>query len=145
MRVKSKTGRRFLHLLAIVAPLFAFILLFRHNSTAAEWYMRKIYPLPANILSFVSSLFPFSLFDLSIAVALVLFLVAILLSIMGRMRWPVFFFHLSRFVVVTLCWFYFGWGVAYFRENYHTRADVAKSSFNSEDFNALTTDRKSVV
>ena len=137
MRVKPKTGRRFLHLLAIAAPLFAFILLFRHNSTAAEWYMRKIYPLPANILSFVSSLFPFSRFDLSIAVALVLFLVAILLSIMGRMRWPVFFFHLSRFVVVTLCWFYFGWGVAYFRENYHTRADVAKSSFNSEDFSAF--------
>ena len=99
----------------VSAILFVLILLFSLFPALSEGYMRHVYPLVATGLSFVSGLFPFSLYDLFLIVAMVWLLMLILFAFIRRSGFVRFLFSLLRFVTVVVAWFYFSWGIPYFR------------------------------
>ena len=96
--------------------------------------MRYAYPAVATALSFVSGVFPFSLYDLFLIVAVLWLLMLILLAIVRRSGFVRLLFSLLRFVTVVVAWFYFSWGIAYFREDFHTRGNVEEVPYDSEQF-----------
>lgn len=121
-------------LLIIAGVLFAMIFLFSLSTALSEWYIRVIYPVIAVVLSFVSNLFPFSLYDIFLIVAVLLLIKLIVLAIIRKVSFSKFLFSLIRFVTVIVTWFYFGWGIAYFRENFYHRSDIAEKKFDPEVF-----------
>lgn len=123
---------QFIRLLIIAGALFALIFLFSLSPTLSEWYMRRIYPVVAAILSFVSNIFPFSLYDIFLIVAVLLLLVLIVFAIMRKISFSRFLFSLIRFVTIVVAWFYFGWGIAYFREDFYIRSDIVEKRYDPE-------------
>src|SRR5690554_17310 len=119
--------------------LFVLIILFSLFPALSEGYMRHVYPLVATGLSFVSGLFPFTLYDLFLIVAMVWLLKLILFAFIRRSGFVRFLFSLLRFVTVIVVWFYFSWGVAYFRDDFHTRATVEDVPYDSVQFKDFAT------
>lgn len=125
--------------LLVCAGLFGLIILFSMAPALSEGYMRYVYPLVATGLSFVSGLFPFSLYDLFLIVAVAWLLGLILLAIVRRSGFARFLFSLLRFVTVIVAWFYFSWGIAYFREDFHARAGVDELPYDGGQFKEFAT------
>ena len=119
--------------------LFVLIVLFSFSPALSEWYIRVIYPLVATILSFVSGLFPFSLYDLFLIAAVLWLFMRILLAIIRKTGFVRLLFSLLRFVTVIVAWFYFSWGIAYFREDFHSRVKVEKVAYDNEQFKSFAT------
>lgn len=120
--------------LVVSLLLFALIILFSFSPALSEWYMRVVYPAVAALLSFISGLFPFSLYDLFLIAAVLWLLMLIRFAIARRTGLVRFLFSLLRFVTVIVAWFYFSWGIAYFREDFHTRSNVEGILYDSEQF-----------
>jgi hypothetical protein len=119
--------------------LFALIFLFSYFPTFSEWYMRVVYPGMATLLSSFSSLFHFSLYDLFLIGAALWFLMIIVLAIARWSGFVRFLFSLLRFVMVLVAWFYFSWGISYFREDFYTRCHVEEVAYDSEGFRDFAT------
>lgn len=124
--------------LVVSLLLFALIILFSFSPALSEWYMRVVYPAVAALLSSISAVFPFSLYDLFLIAAVLWLLVLILLAIIRKTGFVRFLFTLLRFVTVIVAGFYFSWGIAYFREDFHTRSNVEKIPYDSEQFKDFT-------
>lgn len=107
--------------------VFALVLLFSLSPALSEWYMRGIYPKIAVGLSFVSALFPFSVYDIFLIVAALVLLGIVFRAIMRKRTFVQFSTSLLRFVTVLVAWFYFAWGIAYFREDFYSRCKVEKT------------------
>ena len=125
--------------LIVSVVLFALIILFSYVPVLSEWYMRAVYPGVATLLSSFSSLFPFSLYDLFLIGAVIWLLMIIVLAIVRRSGFVRFLFSLLRFVTVLVAWFYFSWGIAYFREDFYTRCQVEEVAYDSEGFHDFVT------
>ncbi len=132
---KAEIGKgRYIGLLLMASGLFVLIFLFRLSPTISEWYIRVIYPLVAVVLSFFSNLFPFSLFDLFLIGAVLLLIKMIVTAIIRRITFIHFLFSLIRFITVIVAWFYFSWGIAYFREDFYDRSNISEKKFDPEIF-----------
>lgn len=127
------------HTIIVSIALFALIILFGYVPSLSEWYMRALYPGVATLLSFFSSLFPFSLYDLFLIGAVLWLLMIIVLAIVRRSGFVRFLFSLLRFVTVLVAWFYFSWGIAYFRQDFYTRCEVEEVAYDSEGFHDFVT------
>ena len=126
------SNQKFRVLLLTAGLSFALIILFSLSATMSEWYMRVIYPVIAVILSFVSHLFPFSLYDLFLIVAIFLLIRMIVFAIIKKITFSRFLYSLIRFATVIVVWFYLGWGIAYFREDFYKRNGVTEVSMDKE-------------
>lgn len=126
--------QQFLLLLIRVGALFVMIFLFSLSTTLSEWYMRVIYPVVAIVLSFISNIFSFSLYDIFLIVAVLLLIKLIVFVIIRKISFSEFLFSLIRFMMVIVFWFYFSWGIAYFREDFYGRSDVKEMAFDPEIF-----------
>ena len=91
------------------------------------------------ILSTASGLFQFSLYDLFIIAASLYLLKLILFVIIRRTSFKRFLYSLTRFAVILIVWFYFGWGISYFRDDYYKHTDNQASMFNAENLMNFTT------
>ena len=112
---RFENKRNFISLFIFSAVVIASVILFSRNASLSEWYMIKIYPSVATFLSTISSLFPFSVYDVFIVIAVLYLLKLILFLIIRRTSFKSFLFSLVRFVTIFIAWFYFGWGISYFR------------------------------
>ncbi|MDR2816686.1 MAG: DUF3810 domain-containing protein [Proteiniphilum sp.] len=131
LKKSDKATKRKLALwLVIAGGLFAVVFAFSLSTTLSEWYMRGAYPVVATVFSFISALFPFSLYDLFLIVAALWLIKLIVFVIIRKTAFSKFLRSLIRFVTVIVAWFYFGWGIAYFREDFYSRCDVAETSFD---------------
>ncbi|OFX55353.1 MAG: hypothetical protein A2W86_06470 [Bacteroidetes bacterium GWD2_45_23] len=95
--------------------------------------MQHIYPAVAIILSTLSGLFPFSLYDLFILVASLYLIVLILFLIFRKTSFKKFLYSLIRFVTMLVVWFYFAWGISYFREDFYAKSDLKETTFDAEN------------
>ncbi|HAR38641.1 MAG TPA: hypothetical protein DCS09_08780 [Porphyromonadaceae bacterium] len=130
---KKQNRQKFTHLLIIAAILFGVIIIFSRSTTLSEWYMQHIYPAVAIILSTLSGLFPFSLYDLFILVASLYLIVLILFLIFRKTSFKKFLYSLIRFVTMLVVWFYFAWGISYFREDFYAKSDLKETTFDAEN------------
>ena len=106
----------------------------------AEWYVANIYPIPATILSFVSALFPFSLYDLFLILLIPAFIMLVVLMILRKIKWGRGLRILAYSVLILIAWFYFAWGFAYFRQDFYTRCNIQQTVFDADTFKSFAFD-----
>lgn len=133
-RLKSRREKKkLIRLLIITLAAILVIALFSRTPTLSEWYIQNVYPFISTALSSVSGLIPFSVYDLFIVVALLYLLKLILFLIIRQTSFKKFLYLLLRLTVVLVLWFYFGWGISYFRKDYYSRTDNQQSQYNAEN------------
>ncbi|MEN6589159.1 MAG: DUF3810 domain-containing protein [Proteiniphilum sp.] len=130
-RIDNK--QKWKYLLIVGGVLLLTVFIFSRSPMLSEGYMRTVYPVIATVFSFISGIFPFSLYDLFIVAALLWFTGKILFVILRKIPVNAFLFALVRFIVIVVAWFYFGWGVAYFRDDFYTRNEVREVPFDKEN------------
>ena len=111
-----------------------FIIICRYIPSIAEWYARKIYSSLSAALSSFSSLFPFPLEEI-LVVSLILCLV--LYPIRKRkqgMPWRKIFLREAEILAWVYVWFYWGWGLNYFRYNIYTRLQTSPIPYEEQHF-----------
>lgn len=138
MGAKIKGTNRFKYVALLV--LAAFILVARYNPAVGEWYSVSLYPIISAVLSFAVCWIPFSLEEI-FAVGAVLLAAAILVfGVVKRKKWYKVALAEIELVAWVVVWFYFGWGMNYFRESIYERASVGKQKYNEEVFKAFLKD-----
>lgn len=137
MKRKEKK-QQFIHLLVAALLLLALILVFSRSTRLSEAYMQHLYPLYATLFSFLSGIVPFSLYDLLITLALLWGVGMTAMLLFRKIGWKRFFLSVGWFVVIGVAWFYLGWGVAYFREDFYARSELEKAPYDSENLMRIT-------
>ncbi len=134
IKERKAEKNRFLRMLIIALTAVAVIFVFSRSRAISEWYMQTIYPTVATLLSGFSNIFPFSIYDLFIVLAIIWLIRQIVLAVVGRIGFIRFLHSIIKFATVLIVWFYFGWGISYFREDFYDRADVEKQEYDTERF-----------
>ena len=118
--------------LPILAILFVFLC--RYQPAWAEGYARMVYPFLSIALSAFSSLFPFSLEEV-LVVACILWI--LLFPIVQRRKgksWKYIGGLELEMLAWIYVWFYFGWGMNYFRYNIYTRLQTPPVKYEEQKF-----------
>ena len=136
--VRRSNKQKWIRLLIVASILLAVIFIFSRSPMLSEGYMRTVYPVIATLFSFISGIFPFSLYDLFIVAALLWFIGKILFVILRKIPFTAFLYALTRFTVIAVAWFYLSWGIAYFRDDFYTRNEVEEVPFDKENLHNVT-------
>lgn len=122
---------------AVLAFLFIGIEVCRRIPGAGEWYAREVYPLVSFLLSGVAAAVPFSLCEV-VVVGAFLFLVAYPLVARHRKKaWRVIAGIEVEVVLWIYVWFYWGWGMNYFRDDFFVRSGVERVPYGDERFRSF--------
>ena len=125
---------------ALLLASIAFITLCRYQPGIAEWYARTVYPPLSAALSAFSSLFPFPLMEL-LVVSLILWL--ILYPVWKRKKgipWRKILLREMEMLAWIYVWFYWGWGLNYFRYNIYTRLQTPPVPYEEQHFKEFLKD-----
>ena len=117
-------------------PLLAilFVILCRSNPSWAEGYARTVYPYLSVGLSAFSSLFPFSLEEVLVVVIILWMILFPVRKRRKGCRWKSILGREMEMLAWVYIWFYFGWGLNYFRYNVYTRLQVEPVAYHEEQF-----------
>lgn len=132
MRKKSEM-KKCLRLLIAAGVLFLIIFTFSRSATLSEIYMQRVYPIIATLLSSISNILPFSLYGLSLLVLLLIPILLIIIAIVRKKSFLKLLCSLVKYFAIVTAWFYFSWGISYFRTDFYGRADIEKRQFNIEN------------
>lgn len=110
------------------------IWMIRFFPAGGEFYARKIYPLAATFLSGFSSFVPFSLGDCFILLALLGIIYYFIKTLCKKQKRGKYLFRIFLFLSWIYIWFYFAWGLNYFRENFYTRAKIVPIAYTEANF-----------
>ena len=125
---------------ALLLASIAFITLCRYQPGIADWYARTVYPPLSAALSAFSSLFPFPLMEL-LVVSLILWL--ILYPVWKRKKgipWRKILLREMEMLAWIYVWFYWGWGLNYFRYNIYTRLQTPPVPYEEQHFKKFLKD-----
>ncbi len=136
--LKTSNKQKWIRLLVAAGILPGVILIFSRSSLLSEAYMRTAYPVIATLFSFISGIFPFSLYDLFIVASLIWLTGMILRVILRKTTLFAFFYSLLRSTLIVVAWFYLSWGIAYFRDDFYTRNEVKEVPFDKESLHNVT-------
>lgn len=120
------------HLITLLSALVV-IILFQKIPAWSHFYAQHLYPIIRTGMNRFSSLFPFSLYDLFIAVAIAGVIVALVCIFIRKTRKRALFgliFGLGWLYVA----FYGLWGINYFAPDFMTRNQVAPLPYDSTQF-----------
>ena len=120
---------------ALLGVLFTFVLFASVSSEIGEWYALFLYPAISGILSAVSSVLPFSM-DEWVVVAFVFLLLGYPFYARGRKHksWKQVLGGELEIALWIYVWFYWGWGMNYYRANFYQRAEVTPVVYDGEKF-----------
>ena len=118
--------------LPILAILF--VILCRYQPAWAEGYARMVYPFLSIALSAFSSLFPFSLEEVLVVVCILWILLFPVLQRRKRKSWKYIGGRELEMLAWIYVWFYFGWGLNYFRYNIYTRLQTPPVKYEEQKF-----------
>lgn len=122
---------------SMLALLLAFIFVCRLCPQAGEWYARHIYPHTASILSRTASLVPFSLEETVALVIGICLLGYPILARRGGQGWKRILRREAEIILWVYVWFYWGWGLNYFRESFYVRAGVKPAAYEEAKFRSF--------
>ena len=119
----------------VLALLFAFVWFASISSEIGEWYAVVVYPWLSKFLSGLASLVGFSVDDWGVVGA-------VLLLVMGPFYWRIrrgkgWLVVAGREVEMVLwvyVWFYWGWGMNYYRASFFHRAEVRPVVYDEARF-----------
>lgn len=107
---------------------------------AGEVYARRIYPCFLFILSPFSSLFPFSIGDCFIYGSVGGILGYLIYSLAKRKKRSLVLLNLLEYLAWVYVWFYFAWGLNYFRNDFYHRTHIAYVKYTEKSFKHFLTD-----
>ena len=120
---------------AILFVLFSFVLFASISSEVGEMYAVFIYPRTSEIISAISSLIPFSLDELTVLAFIFLLLgYPFYARLKSKRNWLHILGKELEFIAWVYVWFYWGWGMNYYRANFYQRAEVKPVAYNQERF-----------
>ena len=114
--------------------LLVWIVCCRYLPFMAEGYARMIYPSFSAVLSAFSSLFPFSIDEIFICLAIVWLIAYVVWKRRKGVRWKRIMWGELEFLAWIYVWFYFGWGLNYFRYNIYTRLQTPPVKYEEQKF-----------
>lgn len=107
---------------------------FKHIPSLNAIYTEYIYPVLFKILHTISSILPFSIYDILVVAAILTLLSGVVILWFKRYRW-----RYVRFIVLSLlwiyAWFYIGWGINYFGKDFYERTSIPKAEYDSLTYN----------
>ena len=118
--------------LPILAILFVFLC--RYQPAWAEGYARMVYPFLSIALSAFSSLFPFSLEEVLVVVCILWILLFPVQQRRKGKSWKYIGGRELEMLAWIYVWFYFGWGLNYFRYNIYTRLQTPPVKYEEQKF-----------
>ena len=107
---------------------------FRWFPSGAEWYARHCYPLISKVLSSFASLFPFSIGDCFIVAACLWLILYPFYAWWQRNKAGAVFCRILLFVGWIYIWFYWAWGINYFRLPFYERTGIDRAEYSSDQF-----------
>ena len=110
-----------------------------------EYYARHLYPCFQRTLSFVSSLFPFSIGDCFIYGSIAGLLVMLLLALVRRLPFWLTLRRIVEYLLWTYLWFYAAWGLNYFRAGFYQRAGVRPVAYDEATFRHFLDDYTAAI
>lgn len=122
---RSQPGRIIFNTIPVILALLVFIstrIAIKNPSFIEHYYSEGIYPVIARLVSFVSNLVPFSIWDVFWVIIIVLFLAGIILALFKKIRFGWFCLRTLQSVAVMYSFFYIIWGYNYFRPDIEKRA-----------------------
>ena len=124
----------------VLALLFVCVILCSRSPVLGEWYSRNLYPPISLALSFVSAALPISLDEIFVIGASIAMIVALIVAIVKHKGWKKILLGAVRCIVLIYVWFYFGWGMNYFRYSIYQRAGVKRAAYDESQFKAFLGD-----
>ena len=132
-----KISKKRIALLCATALSILFVLLCRWNTGIAEWYMQYVYPVFAVTLSYISNIFPFSLFDVLTIAAAVVLIVSIVQLFRRKLKFLRWLYLLGMSAIWVILWFYLAWGISYYRVDYYAKFSTSPVNTSIEDFSNI--------
>ena len=109
-----------------------------HNPRFVDlYYSTGIYPFIAKIVSGLSNLVPFSLWDLFWTMTIVLLIAGLGLAIFRKVKWKWFALRILQSAALLYVFFYFVWGFNYFRPRIETRVSWEKQKPDDAVFRSI--------
>lgn len=125
---------------AVLLSAIVFTILCRFKSEVGEWYVLTVYPYWSASISFLTSWISFSLEEIVVS-AVLLFLVGYTIYARYRKKkWKQILLVQSEMLAWVYVWFYFGWGMTYFRASFHERTGMVPVAYQKEEFKAFLDD-----
>lgn len=134
--LKNHRGRTFRYILLFLLLLFLFIA--RGNHAVGEWYAVRIYPSLSAFLGRIASLSHFSWEELVI-VLFVLYLLRSLITL-RRHNWKKRVGGIVEMSLWLTAWFYWGWGLNYFRLSFYQRMELQPAEYQDSVFHSFLQD-----
>lgn len=120
--------------------LLAIIWIVRFFPSLGECYSLYLYPCISAILSSFSSLFSFSVGDCFVVASVAALFVFIIFMVWRHLPLWKSLARVLFFLLYIYIWFYFAWGLNYFREDFYTRTDIPRVEYNKDQFRAFLSD-----
>ncbi len=105
-----------------------------HRGITEMLYTHSVYPKLATILSFISSVVPFSLFDTIIVTMIFLFFSALVLLFMRKIKIRLFLLRLFQLLCIVYGLFYWLWGFNYYRQGAEERLGLTTAQVDTVQF-----------
>ena len=115
--------------------LLSFVVLSSASVSVAEFYSLKIYPVLSYVFSLFASVFPFSL-DEWVVLFMIVALIAMpfIWRLKCHRRWSSVFLGEMEMILWIYVWFYMGWGINYYREDFFTRLKTRPAEYDEKLF-----------
>ena len=118
----------------VLALLLAGVCVVRFCPGAGEWYALRLYPSLSYALSFLASAVPFSLDEVLVLAAVTGIVVGIPWARWKGVRWKRIGCMVGEAALWMYVWFYWGWGMNYFRDSLYVRAGAAPAAYDEVRF-----------
>lgn len=123
--------------IVLLSILLAGALVFRYVPGTGEFYAMHLYPAISTALSALSCVLPFSLDEWAV-VFMAVFLIA--WPVMAKRRgrtWKCIVLREIEWILWIYVWFYWGWGLNYYRDSFYSRAGVRPAEYREDAFRAF--------
>ena len=119
---------------AVEGLCVGFILTCRFVPAWGEGYARTLYPFISSVLSACVSWIPFSLEEWLVIGMALAFVAVPWRGWRKGTSWLTVVRREAELLVIVYCWFYIGWGVNYFRQDFFTRSGTERVGYREADF-----------
>ena len=120
---------------AVLGLLFTFVLFASILSEVGEWYAQNLYPAISKILSALASPFPFSLNEWTVILGMGWVVgYPFYARIRSKKKWLAILGGEVEALLWIYVWFYWGWGMNYYRASFFTRAEVRPAKYDEVQF-----------
>ena len=122
---------------ALLAVSLVALMAVRFIPGGGEFYASHLYPAISSALSAVSSLTTYSLEEIYVVLATVMLITYPVIARVRYLKWKHVAITEMEIVLAVYSWFYWGWGLNYFRDSFYERQSVKPAKYDKEAFRSF--------